>query len=275
MYFGAHSWSTLDPSLLRLGQIARRIIQVDDNGGHPRKTKFLRVRLDINPWRPLIASCVIQREGVRQWVGSNSAHDNQEIEGKVNDKMEEIRQRLDSEIFSSHLATSWSQLASCTLTLRETSCTSPCVMSRSNDDNDPLSLAIIPHTSLPRITSLQSNPFTDPITEFNFVPADDDDDLNDAIDRQFPTTAAHARERIHEWWTNRQSKQIERILAELSTVFMPREAYIRSTAYAEASVQARNNVPRFIGLPNTDFTSTNARFFLEDSGDFAESSRVG
>ncbi|KAK5843243.1 hypothetical protein PVK06_005693 [Gossypium arboreum] len=54
---------------------------------------------------------------------------------------------------------------------------------------------------------------------------------------------------------------------------MPREAYIRSTAYAEASVQPRNNVPRFIGLPNTDFTSTNARFFLKDSGDFAESSR--
>ncbi|KAB2067636.1 hypothetical protein ES319_A09G241600v1 [Gossypium barbadense] len=53
----------------RIGQIAGRALHVDGNGGYPHNVHFLGVRVDINPWKPLIAGCYIQSDdGIRFWV---------------------------------------------------------------------------------------------------------------------------------------------------------------------------------------------------------------
>ncbi|KAL1103260.1 hypothetical protein V6Z11_D05G426600 [Gossypium hirsutum] len=90
---------------------------------------------------------------------------------------------------------------------------------------DNHALAIIPHSSNP-IT----NPFLAPILDFG--PYALDVEVDDSIRAQFLASFIRANEQLLNWWVNRQFKQIEWIIVELSSHFLSRSTYLNSKAYA-------------------------------------------
>lgn len=61
--FGNSHWSIFRSFVaIRLGRIVERVVQVDNQDGTPYNIRFLRVKVEINSWRPLISVCNIQRD---------------------------------------------------------------------------------------------------------------------------------------------------------------------------------------------------------------------
>ncbi|KAK5834461.1 hypothetical protein ES332_A04G013000v1 [Gossypium tomentosum] len=90
---------------------------------------------------------------------------------------------------------------------------------------DNHALAIIPHSSNPI-----KNPFLAPILDFG--PCALDVEVDDSIRAQCLASFIRANEQLQNWWVNRQFKQIEWIIVELSSHFLSRSTYLNSKAYA-------------------------------------------